>query len=219
MDYTKLSRSLWLVLLLCAFSACNNDDDPIQVTPPQLNDAQAVTSSGFTASWTEVSGADGYLLDIATDENFNDKVEGYDKKEVTGTSETVEGLDAATTYYYRVYAVKGDVESVPSAPKMVMTDGPIPAPQLNDAEDITTTGFSISWSEVEEAEAYLLDIATDEDFENKIEGYDRKEVDGLMEIVEDLEPGTTYYVRVYAIQGELESLPSDVKEVTTEDEE
>ncbi len=154
MDYTKLNRSCWLVLLLFAF-ACNDDDNPSQLNAPQLNDPQAVTSDGLTISWSEVSGADSYLLDIATDENFTDKVEGYDKKEVTGLSETVEGLEAATVYYFRVYAARGSEESAPSAVKEVMTDGPIAAPELNDPEDVTASGFSISWSAVEDAEAYL----------------------------------------------------------------
>jgi hypothetical protein len=218
MEYVKFNRSLWLVLLLGIFGACSDDDDNPQLAAPQLNDAADVSSTGFTISWSQVNNADGYLLDIATDEAFTEKVEGYDKKEIDGLTETLEDLEPATTYYFRVYATKGNQVSPASAVKSVTTDAAIAAPELNDAEDITTTGFTISWTEVEEAEGYLLDIATDEDFNNKVDGYDKKEIDGLTEMVEDLEPGTTYYVRVYAVQGELESLPSEVKEVTTEEE-
>ncbi|MBX2965562.1 MAG: fibronectin type III domain-containing protein [Cyclobacteriaceae bacterium] len=219
MECLKFTRSFWLVLLLGMFGACSNDDDPIQLTAPQLNDAEDVTTSGFTISWSEVSGANKYLLDIATDESFANKVEGYDRKEVTGTSAEVDDLEFATLYYIRVYAASNDGQSQPSATKQVTTEALLASPVLNEAEDISSTGFTISWTEVEGADEYLLDIATDEDFNDKIEGYDRKEVDGLSSVVEDLEPGTTYYIRVYAVQGEIESLPSDVASVTTEGEE
>ncbi|HRJ30969.1 MAG TPA: fibronectin type III domain-containing protein [Cyclobacteriaceae bacterium] len=122
MEYSKINRSFWLVLLLGFFGACNDDDNPVQLTAPQLNDAQEITSSSFTISWLEVPGAAGYLLDIATDEDFDNKVDGYNRKEIEGLSETVDGLEPGTTYYIRVFAVQGELESLPSGVKQATTE-------------------------------------------------------------------------------------------------
>ena len=62
------------------------------------------------ASWNDVTGANGYLLDVSTSDSFSSYVEGYhdlDVGKVTGR--VVTGLHPGTTYYYRVrpYAAAG----------------------------------------------------------------------------------------------------------------
>jgi hypothetical protein len=91
----------------------------------------------------------------------------------------------------------------------------LPAPLLNEAQDVTSNGFTISWSQVETAEKYRLDISTVTNFSSKVPGYNLKEITGLSEIVGGLNPATTYYIRVYAVKGTLVSLPSVVRSVTT----
>ena len=88
-------------------------------------------------------------------------------------------------------------------------------PLLNDAQDVTSSGFTISWPEEEEAEKYRLDISTVANFSSKIPGYNLKEVTGLSEVVSGLSPNTTYYVRLYAVKGTLVSLASATKSVVT----
>lgn len=80
--------------------------DPIPLTP-NSNAATSVTSNGFTANWSTVSGATGYRLDVATDNAFTSIVSGYNNLYVSGqssNSQAVTGLSASTTYYYRVRA-------------------------------------------------------------------------------------------------------------------
>jgi hypothetical protein len=62
------------------------------------------------ANWNDVTGADGYLLDVSTSDSFSSYVEGYhdlDVGKVTGR--VVTGLQRGTTYYYRIraYGVAG----------------------------------------------------------------------------------------------------------------
>lgn len=72
---------------------------------PVATAATAVSLTGFTAHWNAAAPASGYRLDVATDEAFTDLVVGYAALDVaTATSYEVSGLDAATTYYYRVRA-------------------------------------------------------------------------------------------------------------------
>ncbi len=61
------------------------------------------TRSSFMASWENVSGATGYLLDVSTNDSFNDYVEGYHDLDVGNvTGRVVTGLNPGTTYYCRV---------------------------------------------------------------------------------------------------------------------
>ena len=72
---------------------------------PTADPAQSVISSGFTASWSSVSGATGCRLDVSSDSSFNSFISGYQDLDVGNvTSTTVSGLSANTIYYYRVRA-------------------------------------------------------------------------------------------------------------------
>jgi hypothetical protein len=74
--------------------------------PTALKDTNQ-TANSFTASWTSVSGATGYRLDVATSNTFGTGtyVTGYQNLDVGNvTSKDVTTLTANTFYYYRVRA-------------------------------------------------------------------------------------------------------------------
>ena len=61
------------------------------------------TRSSFMATWDNVTGAAGYLLDVSTSSSFSSYVEGYHDLDVGNvTGRVVTGLTPGTTYYYRV---------------------------------------------------------------------------------------------------------------------
>lgn len=124
-NHIRLSNRLSLLLLLCTMlfvtTSCEDDESPIIVAAPTLGNTTAITASGFTINWTAVTGADKYLLDVSTSNNFATTVTGFSKKEVTGTSTNVTGLTTKTKYYFRLYAKKGSVTSVASATKDATT--------------------------------------------------------------------------------------------------
>jgi len=75
---------------------------------PVAEDATDVEGDRFTANWQSVVGADHYLLDVSTCEDFSesDYVDGYEQNNVGDvTSHQVTDLEGETIYYYRVYAV------------------------------------------------------------------------------------------------------------------
>ncbi|MEO7530645.1 MAG: LamG-like jellyroll fold domain-containing protein [Sediminibacterium sp.] len=82
---------------------------------PLANSAQEINSAGFTAAWNKpnLGEADLYLLDVSTNPSFLSFVPGYHDKSVINTTQIVSGLQAGTTYYYRVRAKKNvtDMES------------------------------------------------------------------------------------------------------------
>jgi uncharacterized repeat protein (TIGR01451 family) len=66
--------------------------------------ADPTNVTSFTAVWTEVSGAFGYRLDVATDPGFASHVDGYSNRAVYNTFQSVTGLTHDTLYYFRVRA-------------------------------------------------------------------------------------------------------------------
>src|SRR4029077_2063686 len=61
------------------------------------------TRSSFMATWDDVTGANGYLLDVSTSDSFSSYVEGYHELDVGNvTGRLVTGLNQGTSYYYRV---------------------------------------------------------------------------------------------------------------------
>jgi outer membrane protein assembly factor BamB len=76
--------------------------------PPVAQLATYVASYSFTANWSSVSGATGYRLDVSTSSSFTSYVPGYQNLNVGNvTSRNVAGLNASTTYHYRVRAYNG----------------------------------------------------------------------------------------------------------------
>ncbi len=77
----------------------------ILATAPVANAGGEVTVSSFLASWSDVgSDVTAYYLSVASDDQFQMVVEGFNELQVDGTSVTVTGLDYSTTYYYKVKA-------------------------------------------------------------------------------------------------------------------
>src|SRR3954469_15178379 len=75
-----------------------NEIPPIEPFSP----AQA-TRCSFMASWDNVVGATGYLLDVSTTDSFSDYIDGYHDLDVGNvTGRVVTGLTPGIAYYYRV---------------------------------------------------------------------------------------------------------------------
>jgi len=71
---------------------------------PVANAASGISNLGFTANWAASPGATAYMLDVSVSSNFSSFISIYYNNRNTGnvTSFFVTGLNAVTTYYYRV---------------------------------------------------------------------------------------------------------------------
>lgn len=130
-----------------------------------------------------------------------------------GTSKSVTGLSAGTTYYYRVRAVNESGPSANSEEKEVVTT--LDAPTANEASDIKGTSFTANWQILPGAESYRLDLSVSSSFASYVAGYNDLSVTATAQIVTDLSPGTTYYYRVRGVNESGASPSSNTMDVTT----
>jgi phosphodiesterase/alkaline phosphatase D-like protein len=177
-----------------------------------------VTYSSFTANWSSVSGAAGYLLDVSTSNFFTTYVPGYQNLNVENvTSYNVTGLTPNTTYYYRLRSYNGCGTSANSSAKNVKTLPCTPAaPRVQSATNLAFSSFTARWSSVAGATDYRLDVATDSSFINYVSVYQNLSVGNVTSYpVTGLNPNTTYYYRVRADNGCATGPNSSVKSVRT----
>src|SRR5205809_679811 len=166
------------------------------VTPPAgptANAATNVTTTGFTAHWSSVTGATSYLLDVSTSSAFSTFVTGYQNLSVGNViSRSVSGLSAGRTYYYRVRAHTSGGTSVNSNVISVTT---VPAtPTASAATNVTTSGFTAHWSSVTGATSYRLDVSKSSTFSSFVSGYQSLNVGNVTSRnVTGLTTKTTYY--------------------------
>lgn len=98
-------------------------------SPPIATPANYIASNSFTANWHSVSGATGYRLDVSPNSSFSTYVAGYQNLNVGNTtSRSVVGLNASTTYYYRVRAYNSSGTSGNSNVVSVTTLSPTGSP-------------------------------------------------------------------------------------------
>jgi phosphodiesterase/alkaline phosphatase D-like protein len=165
-----------------------------------------------------VTGATGYLLDVATNNTFTAYVPGYQNLDVSNvTSYPVTGLNPNTIYYYRVRAYNGCVTSANSSVKNVRTLPCTPsAPSVQTATNLTFSSFNANWRSVAGAIDYHFDVATDSGFINFVPGYQDVDAGNVNSApVTGLNPNTTYYYRVRAYNGCAISANSSAKSAKT----
>lgn len=166
--------------------------------PPVVTNATSVTTSGFIANWQTVQGANRYFIDVATDPEFTQFVNGYQNLDNGGsTSLSLNDLMSAMTYYYRVRASNSSsgLTSENSETIEVITFPDIPDALI--ASQVESRSFTANWSSVDRVEAYLLDVSTDSlfttyipDFRNRVVGL------SLSALVDELSPNTVYFYRL-----------------------
>ena len=170
-----------------------------RLAKPTLLDSSESSFTSITLNWEAVEGATSYKVFVATDRYvITDMLPEYNPRLVTdATSLVVLGLNANTTYYYRVQAINEQSESENSDPGSVSTVS-LQIPLARTGTDIQIDGFQANWDSVTHASSYVLDISRNESFTDFLNGYRAKEVVDTLEIVTGLLRNTNYYYRIRA---------------------
>lgn len=139
------------------------DDIKIEQYQPVIDEPKALkwtdfTGDSFTANWSEVEGADHYLLNCyyVRREGSEDQLPDYKyilkDKEVKETSYNITGLDPEKVYYYYVYAVNAD--GVVSSESQVVEVLALTVPTDITISNVKPESFRVDWSPVLNAEGY-----------------------------------------------------------------
>jgi hypothetical protein len=181
---------------------------------PVANAASAISATAFMSSWSFVSPATSYQLDVSADD-FVTYVAGYQNRSVTATSEGVIGLNAQVQYKYRVRAVGAGGTSENSNVITVTTPMYPPlAPLATTPTSITASSFTANWAAAVSATGYKLDVSTD-NFVTFVAGYNGKTVVGTSDVLSGLPPHKSYQYRVRATNAGGVSINSNVIVATT----
>lgn len=168
--------------------------------------------------WNASVGAETYYLQISKSSSFSSDMV-YEDEEMTGTSYELATLEENTTYYWRVSATNENgtsdwsdtwnftsVENIPEEPA---------APTILEPADGATgleTKVKFAWEEVEDAEAYNIQISKFNDFEVTVQ--DRETVETALTFMK-FDEGTTYYWRIASINSVGQGDWSETRSFTT----
>jgi len=178
---------------------------PVSVT------ADPVSSTQIDLEWTDVATETGYRIERSLGGETD-----WDTIATTGqdvaTYNDVE-LSPSTTYFYRVFAFndRGDSSSSGVASATTATDPPS-APETLIATAVSSTEIKLEWSDVATETDYRIERSPDETEWGPI-GSTGEDVTTFSDV--EGSPGTTYYYRVFAVNGGGESPSSGVASATT----
>ncbi len=173
----------------------------------------------FTISWSAVTGATGYEVDVGFDPLLETLIHQDLNVDAPTTSLEVGGLEANRVYYFKVRA-KNAVSTGGSATGSGKTASIDPPVALSpDPSKTTITSFEARWQTAANAESYLVDVALNAGFTDLVAGYNGQIVSktDLSLVVTGLEPGQTYYYRVRSGRfGVTSDYSSTISVMTTE---
>jgi hypothetical protein len=181
-------------------------------TVPGTVAAQPHSSTAILVEWDEVPLATGYAVE-RKQEAVQQGWLRIAKVRETQTTYKDGGLDADTTYFYRVSAMTDDGAAPPS--DVVSATTPIAVPPATDVTAVATLDtITLSWTDVTDETGYRVERSLDGDsdwIEIATTGQ------GVTTYVNGtLSPGTTYYYRIVATNAGGDSTPSNVAFATTE---
>ncbi len=183
---------------------------PVQVSPSDGAVSQPVD---IVLNWNEVFGANTYTVMIAGDAGFT---LGSSSFVTSDTEYAVNGLSENFTYYWKVQAGDGTVQSPWSEVWSFTTQGAeLTAPiQVSPSDGAVSQPVDIvlDWNEVSGANTYTVMIAGDSDFTAGVNSFATSDTEYA---VNGLSENFTYYWKVQASDGNIESPWSEVWSFTT----
>ncbi len=170
------------------------------------------TDTTVQLTWDAPKSAESFHLQVSAADDFQNPI--VDREGLTDKLFDLEGLDYFTKYFWRLRFKIGDNYSNWSEVRSFTTK--LMAPSLiypeYDAKDVETNP-DISWSEINGAAKYHLQLSKDIGFGSLI--IDNPEITTTLEPVEGLDTMTTFFWRVRALNGSSASDWTEVWKFTT----
>jgi hypothetical protein len=179
---------------------------------PSTLTATPASASTIELAWSNTAGESVYRVERSTEGGAT----GWTP--VTNVGQNVTGftdsaLSAATTYFYRVIAVRDGVDSVPSAIASATTIIDPPATPTLTAQALSSSEIVLTWSDVATETGYRIERSDDGGTGWSTIGTAGQDVTSFTDA--GLTSGTGYAYRVIAINAGGESVPSTPAFTTT----
>lgn len=178
------------------------DDDALH--PPSGLRAEVSGSGSIELFWKKMSQVEtGFVLERSLTEDFLN-VETISISSATTTYSDTD-LEPNTNYFYRVRALQGGEESIPSISVLAKTEEVfVAAPSGFVGEVNSPSSVELTWNDNSPSEdAFLLQRSTRVDFFDVVEFTIPANATSFLDT--GLEPGGTYYYRLKAVQTSGES--------------
>lgn len=180
------------------------NSDPVITTAttpasPIASAATSITSTTFYTNWNALSGATGYRLDVSTTADIlTGIIPAYSDKDVGNViTYQITGLNANTTYYYKVKAYN-DYSTGSGSGVITVLTAPA-APVSSAASSVGIESMVANWAAADGASGYYLDVSISPVFASYITGYQSLDVGNVTTyLITGLQSGTTYYYHVRA---------------------
>lgn len=128
----------------------------------------------------------------------------------------ITNLDQNSQYYVRSFATNSLGSTF--GEQQVFTTRKLASPTAMDASGVDAVSFTATWTPVEDADRYLLDVSTNQQFTTYLSGFESRDVGNASSFsIDQLTPGTEYFYRVRTGAETTESAPSNTKAVSTID--
>ena len=176
----------------------------------EMYSAEAATFGELNVRWNEVRSTVNYTVLMAETENGN-----YTEKEkLTGTRTTISELTGNTTYWFKVVAENKKGETVESRPFSATTLNEVAPekPAITSAAPSNPASIMVRWETKLGEENYKVYIS-----QNTASGFTlaAENRSSSASLIRDLDPNTTYFVRLEAINRFGTSPQSDSVEVVS----
>ncbi len=201
--------------VVSAVNASGESEQPLKITiltapsSPVFDVESSILSISqrdVTFNWESPDGFfEGYHLEVSIDQSFvntNLMLPGYGRGNVPfelGQGElttTVSDLIPGLTYYARIRAFN-DAGVSPNSNILAFTTVP-KAPVISQINNISQTEAFVKWQSTSGTDVYLMDVNTSPGFEAESEVLTELPLAVTLENLENLAPGTRYFVRVQA---------------------
>lgn len=183
-------------------SGSSPDSNPFTIytlaAPPVAIGATMINPDAFVANWESSNGASAYMIEVANDQNFLNKIKDYDGLIIPGIaslSVLIESLLPNSIYFYRLKSLNANDELSEQYSNVVQAlTGPA-APTNLSVSDRTYHSFVLNWTgNLTGASRYYVDISRNNIFSDLV--YENVEKLSEQFSVNGLEPNSAYYCRV-----------------------
>jgi fibronectin type 3 domain-containing protein len=177
--------------------------------------AQPRSSTAIHLDWAGVTAATGYEVERLEKESPQGWLEIIEVPQSV-TSYTDGGLDAGTTYFYRVSAMTESGAAMASDVVSATTPGGVvpTAPSVTAVAALDT--ITLTWIDVSDETGYRIERSPDGT--SGWAGIGTAGQNVTVHTDSSLDPGTSYYYRIVATNAAGDSAPSEVVSATTETE-